>query len=58
MSLSFKQKCSNKLVFFSFFYFVKTILSVNVPILVPVPVPVVVPIPVPIAVPEVLIPTI
>ena len=57
MSLSFKQKCSNKL-FFSFFYSVKTILSVNVPILVPVPVPVVIPIPVPIAVPELLILTI
>ena len=54
MSLSFKQKCSNKLIS-SFFDSVKTILSVNVPILVPVPVPVVVPIPVPIAVPEVLI---
>ena len=46
-----------KLIDFSFFDSVKTILSVNVPILVPVPVPVVIPIPVPIAVPEVLIPT-
>ena len=49
MSLSFKQKCSNKLIF-SFFDSVRTILSVHVPILVPVAVPVVIPIPVPIAV--------
>ena len=57
MRISFKQKSSNKLIF-SWFDFVRTILSVHVPILVPVAVPVVIPIPVPIAVPEVLIPTI